>query len=913
MHNDASGAQTQDLDRPQGVDTTQALGAEIPGTRHELAAPAVEGPIPFPNGRERCSMSMPEFLTFVVAPGNYFVITYKFPDRGMGTRFFPRTAAGIGSAVGFARYIAGKGADVWFAVASYREATPYKTKKGHFQGSRKQDNTEQLKCLWFDADIHRPGDGKAPGKAFADKAEFETWLAAFCAATGLPRPNLIVNSGYGRHTYWILEDALSREDWEPYAEAFKAALIANGAKGDVGITTDSARILRLPGTSNLKVPDDPKTIEVTEAHGEIPNEPVYEKLQPFMGAAKQHAPSHYSNNDPTPTPIPGKPPALAEAHKSSLTAAARAGIPPGRTHSFKRIAEQCPQVNQSLAVGGADDGSGGDLWYLGHIRLASFCDDGANYAHEISKAHPEYDPSKTDARFKRAINETQSKNLGAPRCDHYNKARPDVCPSCPHWGNIKSPISLGVEEDTPAVPLGSGSPFQANIPTGLTTSANRLVLKNISYDPKNLKRIPWLVTGLLLRNRCSLIVGLTGASKTTFAMYIATALAAGFNTIGPFKVYRPREEGFRVLYISAEEDENEISLLSSATASVMNLTPAERQRAQNNLLIHDACDSEWAIGRPRPDKREDFAPESEDAGLAQLRTALDGYRFDLVIIDTAASMFKIRSELDNNALTAMVRRLDRVMKQYDCACLILHHTPKITREQAASLRGEVALSRGGGGLPFATRATYNMTMPQEAEAAQFITSGIDPTAIRRLDAARVSAVKEPPATLMEVVSVQVMTNDGTTESVRAVRFNAQITAAVAAGSMITDAARNVVMVAVRDGTRDSHGAKVPLSPGAGKKNERAAKPVIAAALKNAYPELTETQAERLAGDILKDLLKSGCVVEKPLPIPKYKPGGQLNGHPNGQGFECRWELAPWMKPEGAVGHSTNDSNGETAT
>jgi hypothetical protein len=70
----------------------QALNTEFLGTCPELAVPAVEAPIAFPNRRERCSMSLFEFLALVVAPGNYVAVCYKAQDKPMGTRFFPRTS-----------------------------------------------------------------------------------------------------------------------------------------------------------------------------------------------------------------------------------------------------------------------------------------------------------------------------------------------------------------------------------------------------------------------------------------------------------------------------------------------------------------------------------------------------------------------------------------------------------------------------------------------------------------------------------------------------------------------------------------------------------------------------------------------------------------------------------------------------
>jgi hypothetical protein len=232
---------------------------------------AAEAPIALPNRRERCAMSLFEFFALVVAPGNNIAICYKGQDdKPMGTRFFPRDK--LAEAAGYIRWCVKRRMDVWYGVASYREAAL--DEKKVFRGERTQANAQMLRAFWYDADISRPGDKKRPGTAFADEVEFEAWLAAFCAATGLPWP-LIVNSGYGRHCYWILEEPLTPNDWQPYAEALKAALLAHGAKGDIGLTSDSARILRPPEALNFKVPADPQQVEVIDARGEIPNALIY--------------------------------------------------------------------------------------------------------------------------------------------------------------------------------------------------------------------------------------------------------------------------------------------------------------------------------------------------------------------------------------------------------------------------------------------------------------------------------------------------------------------------------------------------------------------------------------------------------------------------------------------------------------
>jgi hypothetical protein len=425
----------------------QALDTEFSGTCPEAV-------VPFPpNRRARHSMRIEDFLARVVPDGNHVAICHKGQTGGMAQRFFPRDK--LGDAAGYIRWAVKQRMDVWYGVASYREAAL--DEKKVFRGERTQDNTQALQVLWYDADISRPDDGKAPGKAFADEVEFETWLAAFCAATGLPRPSIIVNSGYGRHCYWVFEDPLAPDDWQLYADAFKTALLAHGAKGDVSITTDSARILRPPESLNYKVPADPKPVEVLEVRGEIPNDTLCEPLRPFMGAAKQHAPKTNTGNVVKLAGLTGPPPALAQQRQSTLTAAAQAGIPPGRTHSFERIATKCPQVKRSLATGG--EGDPYPLWYTGFLNLAHFCGDGEHYAHEISKGDPRYDVAKVDAELQRVAKEHSGKNFGAPLCKKFDEMRPGICQGCPHSGKVTTPYSLGVEPDaTPIVAGGAAIP-----------------------------------------------------------------------------------------------------------------------------------------------------------------------------------------------------------------------------------------------------------------------------------------------------------------------------------------------------------------------------------------------------------------------------------------------------------------------
>ena len=366
-------------------------------------------------------MDAEQFLARTVAPGNYVCIAYQFSRGGLKQKFYERTA--LKEAAGYGRWVAQRGADVWYAVASLQT-----------DQDRTQANVQAVRCIWYDADIKRAGDGKADDRVYADVPDLARWLKHFTDTTTLPRPNLWVNSGYGMHLYWVMEDALDPQTWQVYASAFKAALVAAGAKGDIGVTGDSARILRLPDTNNLKVRTSPQPVVVLSqlTRGDYPNDLILQALQPYVSAQPNYG-----------SGLAGAPPKIANVNTSTL-AAAQANMPSRREHLFSEIATKCEQVKRSLTTGGKGDSY--SLWYLGHLSLAHFCSDGQAYAHEISKGDPRYSPSNVDTHVQRIAAEQARKQTGAPTCSSYNIYQPGVCNACPHWGRLVSPYTLGVED-----------------------------------------------------------------------------------------------------------------------------------------------------------------------------------------------------------------------------------------------------------------------------------------------------------------------------------------------------------------------------------------------------------------------------------------------------------------------------------
>ena len=76
-------------------------------------------------------------------------------------------------------------------------------------------------------------------------------------AAGVPAPTMLVHSGNGVHGYWALKEPVSPQDAKPYAKGLHGALPTDA-------THDSSRIMRVPGTLNVKDPDHPTPCRIAE-------------------------------------------------------------------------------------------------------------------------------------------------------------------------------------------------------------------------------------------------------------------------------------------------------------------------------------------------------------------------------------------------------------------------------------------------------------------------------------------------------------------------------------------------------------------------------------------------------------------------------------------------------------------------
>jgi hypothetical protein len=162
-----------------------------------------------------------------------------------------------------------------------------------------------LKSIWVDIDV-KPSDPKH----YHTEDEALKAILLFTKKVGLPDPSAVVRSGGGLHVYWINNDPLTPTEWLPYAQGLKNLLRANNVLADTVVTTDAARILRIPGTLNHK-PKYPQPMPVELVHGlplavyDFPKQLKFLKQHAGPAVAPTAAPTQHSIWADDPTVPPG--------------------------------------------------------------------------------------------------------------------------------------------------------------------------------------------------------------------------------------------------------------------------------------------------------------------------------------------------------------------------------------------------------------------------------------------------------------------------------------------------------------------------------------------------------------------------------------------------------------------------------
>lgn len=298
--------------------------------------------------------------------------------------------------------------NAYFACAKFGEAN-----------NRTHENAKFFRAVWLDIDC---GEDKAEPnekgviKGYIDQATGLTKLKEFCDSANLPRP-VLVNSGYGVHAYWLLEEVISQREWLPLAKRLRELCTEHGLIVDP-VVFEPSRILRVPDTYNFK---GEEPVDVTVLFSDVERIP-YAGMRDLLGAPEPE--------EEKPEFIPRRPSPMMEALMGN------------KVKRFKTILLKseagtgCAQLLH-CATNQADIEE--PLWRAA-LSIAAFCIDRDEAAHAISNQHPDYDPNEVEQKLHNLVTKG-----GPHHCTTFEKMNPTGCAGCPHKGKITSPIMLGVE------------------------------------------------------------------------------------------------------------------------------------------------------------------------------------------------------------------------------------------------------------------------------------------------------------------------------------------------------------------------------------------------------------------------------------------------------------------------------------
>lgn len=303
-----------------------------------------------------------------------------------------------------------------------------------------------LKSIYLDIDV------KPPPKGYANVTEAIIALTSLCTSLKIPNPTALVGSGGGIHAYWCSDKNLSPQEWEDYALGLKHGAQNFGLRFDAGVTSDSARVLRIPGTFNYKQKNNPRLVKLLGISPQDYDFSVSLKELPPLSGQRVFKLST-SVLDGRPVDI------FSNLPKESLgEGIGYEPMPPLDPHN---MIKECPHFMDAMINGGKDFSQG--LWNLTTLAT-TFLENGNALAHRMARGHPGYSNVETEALWVRKLAERQSSGLGWPSCKAIQGEGCRHCATCPHLVAAKSPLHLA---RVPTTPLpASLATFMASGQTG---------------------------------------------------------------------------------------------------------------------------------------------------------------------------------------------------------------------------------------------------------------------------------------------------------------------------------------------------------------------------------------------------------------------------------------------------------------
>lgn len=359
-------------------------------------------------------MNARDFLTLVLPSTGFIFTATPLPKKG-----WANTAhSSIDAAVAHINHLTFTGRNAFFALASYEKDKVWNPSANGGAGKwqyRTQENAQDIRAFFLDLDVDPHDSSK-----FNSKEQALIELRAFVHKLGLPRP-MLVDSGGGIHAYWPLAHAVPTTEWKPVAERLKAICVHERFRADRSLTSDEARVLRVPGSYNYK---RQHYVVILAAAAAIGFADFQQRVTAYADRENIAAVAGPTRKPAAMPPVAGKPADPFETGNLGNT---------NDPLNFDRIVFSCAQLQQQVATRGQYTGE--QLWRAA-LGVVKFCEPMHPAAWMVSDGHPEFDQHATLAKI-------DNWHTGPTACAHFHQLNPTPCEGCPHWQKITSPAVLG--------------------------------------------------------------------------------------------------------------------------------------------------------------------------------------------------------------------------------------------------------------------------------------------------------------------------------------------------------------------------------------------------------------------------------------------------------------------------------------
>ena len=399
------------------------------------------------------------FLEAVIAwdVEGFSAICWQRADLGWKTKW----VSTIDDALNFIDYLKPLKCNIYFSLARFEVA-----------GARTRDNALAFRSIPFDVDV-KAGDPEKYGTVNeASKA-----VHCFCQSIGIPYPSYVVGSGSGIHSHHVSDRSLPRDEWLIYAAALKRAAQDYGLRFDPVVTSDAARVLRVPGEgiNNVKRAE-PAPVRLYPRYSAFSRRYNFATEFSFanvgfgtIGVNVQPGPAFEAeainaNHPQVPQQkfsksVPGF--EVAPKFRDLPVEDLGEGIAEVPPLPFEPIAAGCEWLRVAYETHGKEYSE--PQWKL-MILACVFLEGGYELSHRLGDSYPTYSRAETDAAWQHKVRERERKNLGWPGCAAIANAGSRVCQSCPHFKEGKSPLHLGLRAIRRDQATGESDASESGVP-----------------------------------------------------------------------------------------------------------------------------------------------------------------------------------------------------------------------------------------------------------------------------------------------------------------------------------------------------------------------------------------------------------------------------------------------------------------